>query len=51
MEKRINRKLAGVVKGNASLTMAKEVPQNNETTTKIASAKREFEGIESLRKF
>jgi len=46
-EKRINRKLAGVVTARASFTMAKEVPQKMDTPSKTPSAAREEEKDEA----
>ena len=39
-EKRMNRKLAGEVAASASLTIAKEVPQNRDTASRTPSAAR-----------
>jgi hypothetical protein len=38
MAKRTNKKFAGVVRGRASFTMAKEVPQKTDTPSKTPSA-------------
>ncbi len=45
MAKRTNKKLAGVVSGRASLTMANDVPQKNDTINKTALAKKGFEAM------
>ena len=49
MAKRTNKKFAGVVRGRASFTTAKDVPQKNETANKIPSAKKGFEGMGALK--
>jgi hypothetical protein len=45
MAKRTNKKFAGVVRGKASFTMAKDVPQKAETSNKTPSAKKGRKGI------